>query len=193
VIFVSSRLEKRGDAAFHELKGAQAGAVAAEEAWDRARKKEEEEAAEAAGGTPARSAKKGKYPGYSLWSAYATSKLGNIMTVYQMHKAMEQQRGESVERTGRVVCAVVTPGVVNSELGRFAPSWLLFLSWPLRRLLMRQPDQGSVSTVYAAASPGLVPGSYVSGDGDVIKSSPESYDEQSWQRLWDGSGEAVGL
>jgi len=52
-----------------------------------------------------------------------------------------------------VTSTTVTPGVVDTELGRFAPLPLQWLSWPIRKGFMRTPAQGSLSVVQASISP----------------------------------------
>jgi hypothetical protein len=51
-----------------------------------------------------------------------------------------------------VAVSLCTPGMVNTDLSRFAPAWLRVLSAPLRWALLRTPGAGADTPVWLAAS-----------------------------------------
>ena len=78
---------------------------------------------------------------YKLFQAYANSK-------HALHLCTDALITEEKE----IVCHTCSPGMVNSRLNRFANPALLFFSWPLRKLLLKTPEQGAKSLVWAATS-----------------------------------------
>jgi len=100
---------------------------------------------------------------YTMWKAYSFSKLA--MTAYTMEISRRLP-------SSQVVCNSVTPGMVNTELGRVAPLWLQYLSFPLRRYFLRTPEQGAESVLYAATSDDIrgISGAFI-GDCQLIKPS----------------------
>src|SRR5690606_17764885 len=91
-----------------------------------------------------------------------------------------------------VTVNAVTPGVVNSSLGRHAPGALQILSAPFKYLLMRTPEKGAETVVFAATDASLhnVSGKYW-GDCKQIESSPQSHDEQLAHKVWQVSEETI--
>ena len=62
----------------------------------------------------------------------------------------------------------MTPGIVNTDIGRFAPSLLLAVTWPLRRALLRTPQVGGEGVAWLAWS----------NEPEPMKSGGYWYDKQ---------------
>jgi NAD(P)-dependent dehydrogenase (short-subunit alcohol dehydrogenase family) len=135
--------------------------------------------------------------GYQMWQAYSDSKFCNLLFTYELDRrlAAEQTQtngGADESKAMPVTVNAVTPGIVNSSLGRHAPSVLQWLSAPLRYLLMRTPEKGAETVVFAASSEAVnnISGKYWA-DCEPIESSAQSHDEQLAKALWQKSEELV--
>lgn len=134
--------------------------------------------------------------GYDMWQAYSNSKLCNLLFTYELHRrlaaAQTQKHGAEESKAMPVTVNAVTPGIVNSSLGRHAPSILQWLSAPLRYLLMRTPQKGAETVVFVASNEAAnnISGKYWA-DCKPIESSAQSHDEQLAKALWQKSEELV--
>ncbi|CAN0053537.1 unnamed protein product [Choristocarpus tenellus] len=114
---------------------------------------------------------------YNLWHQYSTSKLCNMLFTFELdrrlnrewteHNAGQGQKGseelvggegfsgggDSV--AGRVMVNAMTPGVVNSDLGRWNNPFVIWATRPIMRLVMRSPAKGAETVIYTATSPEL--------------------------------------
>lgn len=130
------------------------------------------------------SACKGKYSGFA---AYATSKQANLHLSYELSRILEGTN---------ITSNAVTPGMVNSQLGRF--NWWYPLSWPLRKLFLRSSSEGAIPSVYCASSPYIegVSGAYFgAAKGGVVErlqSSARSRDERLNKQVWAVSDQLLG-
>lgn len=120
---------------------------------------------------------------YDGMRAYGQSKLANILFTYELDRRLAG--------TGVTVNSL-HPGAVASNFARDT-SGLFSLFFGLARPFMRSPEQGAETSIYLAAAPEVanVSGKYFS-DKRAVRSSPRSYDQESWQRLWQVSEELVG-
>ena len=89
---------------------------------------------------------------YSLFPAYANAKMA--MTAVTFHWA-------NILKDKKIDMMVVSPGMVNTSLPRFMPLWKRFVSWPIRALLLRTPEQGAESILFAATSSDVATGDYI--------------------------------
>ena len=89
---------------------------------------------------------------YSLFPAYANAKMA--MTAVTFHWA-------NLLKEKKIDMMVVSPGMVNTSLPRFMPLWKRFISWPIRALLLRTPEKGAESILFAALSPDAETGDYI--------------------------------
>ena len=114
-------------------------------------------------------------------AAYATSKQCNLLFAR-----------EFARRRPDVLVTSVTPGMVNTELGRYHP--LFRISAPLRHLLLPTPAQGAESLVHCATAPAetLARNGYYSrsrGRDDPaivpIDPSPAARDDALARALWE--------
>ena len=82
---------------------------------------------------------------FNTFKQYGTSKLAlSALTFELARRATTQAPG--------VVVSLCTPGIVNTDLSRFAPAWLRALSAPLRWALLRTPAAGADTPVWLASS-----------------------------------------
>ena len=79
---------------------------------------------------------------FSTFPCYGTSKAAlSALTFEQARRAPPG-----------VAVSLCTPGMVNTELSRFAPAWLRFLSAPLRWAALRTPAAGADTPAWLCAS-----------------------------------------
>ena len=88
--------------------------------------------------------------------------------------------------------------MVHTQLGRYAPAWMQYLSWPLRYMLLRPPAKGAETPLWLATSDDseAVSSGLYFGDLKAIASSEASYDCTAAARLWETceamAGEELG-
>jgi len=121
---------------------------------------------------------------YSGYHAYSQSKLANVLFTYQLAKQLEG--------TGVMVNSL-HPGVVRTGFGK-DQGGLMSVLVTVGRPFMISPDRAARAAVYLATSPELegVTGKFFSR-GKEKRSSRESYDETSAERLWKISEELTKL
>jgi NAD(P)-dependent dehydrogenase (short-subunit alcohol dehydrogenase family) len=200
IVTVSSRLEKNGflqpvlekidPASNHNGAGASAGAGAG-----------------AGAGVSIQSRQ------HDTFGAYANSKQANILFTRHLAGLLDgaagsgagagaggglngESDGGSGVRRG-VTATVVTPGMVNTQLGRW--NGLHWWSAPIRWLLLPTADDGAASTIYAAVASEVegVSGVYFGRDrasGDIAPQTPSAAatDPLLAQYLWDVSSRLLG-
>jgi NAD(P)-dependent dehydrogenase (short-subunit alcohol dehydrogenase family) len=135
---------------------------------------------------------------YNQWTAYANSKLCNLLLTSELVHQLSSEpdtattnstsssSGSSASKAqGRVSVYTVTPGMVNTELSRFMPWWQLVLSAPLRAMLLRTPEKGAETVVYAATAVELqgVSGVYL-GDCKPIQPSAAAQSRPLAEAVW---------
>lgn len=122
---------------------------------------------------------------YSGQKAYSQSKLANVMFTYELARRLEG--------TG-VTATVLHPGVVSTGFAAEDPSVLFKVILPVGRRFMKTPKQGAVASIYLASSPEVegATGVYFA-NGRRRTSNKASYDADAAARLWEVSGDLVGL
>jgi NAD(P)-dependent dehydrogenase (short-subunit alcohol dehydrogenase family) len=121
---------------------------------------------------------------YSGYHAYSQSKLANVLLTYQLAKRLEG--------TG-VTVNCLHPGVVRTGFGKDVTG-LMSILVRIGSPFMMSPEKSARAAIYLATSPELegVTGKHFS-IGKEEKSSTESYDAASAERLWRVSAELVKL
>ena len=85
---------------------------------------------------------------YSSFPAYANAKLAMTATTFHFAShVLSQQEGQQHRP---IHMMIVSPGMVNTSLPRFLPPWKRVVSWPIRKLLLKTPEQGAESILFAA-------------------------------------------
>ena len=116
---------------------------------------------------------------FNTFKAYGTSKLALSALTFEQARRCKQHAGLAV--------TLCTPGMVNTDLSRFAPLWARALSAPLRWLLLRTPETGAETPVWLSSSTdaaALQSGGYFY-DRKTIEASPTARDEAVATALWD--------
>ncbi len=119
--------------------------------------------------------------GYVGKAAYNRSKLANLLFTYELSRKLDG--------TGITVNAVAPGGVITNFCRN--NGWVSWSKHVLAHILARNligPKKASETIIYLCTSPDVegVSGQYFF-DKRLIKSSRESYDEQSAKRLWEES------
>ena len=121
--------------------------------------------------------------GYAGMRAYAQSKLANILFTRELARRL----------SGSGVAAYsVHPGTVRTGFAREDAGRLFRLVLRAGALLMKSPEQGAQTSVYAASSPELVgrTGEYLA-KSRVAKPSARAQDDVAAARLWSVSEDLV--
>lgn len=121
---------------------------------------------------------------YSGYRAYSQSKLANVMFTYQLAKQLEGTR---------VTANVLHPGVVRTGFGKDQVGLMSIIYW-IGGPFMMSPEKSARAVIYLATAPELegVSGKFFS-KGKERKSSEQSYDMASAERLWKVSAELTKL
>ncbi|GAA4297319.1 SDR family oxidoreductase [Nibribacter koreensis] len=121
---------------------------------------------------------------YSAITAYADSKLANILFTYELAKRTEFTNLS-------VNC--VHPGVVATNFGKSSSRFVRAMLW-MGRLFMRSSQKGAETPVFLATSPLVekVSGKYYK-DKKQIKSAMGTYNAHTARRLWELSEEQTGF
>ncbi len=121
---------------------------------------------------------------WSAWSAYATSKLANVLFTRALARRLEG--------TG-VVVNCLHPGVIRSGLGRGAPLPIR-LGWRAASVFFGSPRKGARTIVYLASAPEAaeISGAYFV-DSRPATPSVQAQDDELGEELWDASASLVGL
>ena len=121
---------------------------------------------------------------YSGYHAYSQSKLANVLFTYQLAKQLEGTR---------VTVNCLHPGVVRTGFGKDQGG---FMSIAVRigAPFMMNPEKAAKAAIYLATSPELeeVTGKHFA-KGKEERSSKESYDSETAERLWKVSAELTKL
>jgi retinol dehydrogenase-14 len=128
---------------------------------------------------------------YSGGRAYNQSKLANILFSYELARRLQATR----LRDQPVVTAnALHPGMVSTAFGAEDPATVQRVFIPFLRHFMKTPAQGAATPIHLAYASDLVQvtGRYFANSKPTRSSKP-SYDEAAAARLWQVSGDLVGL
>jgi len=114
---------------------------------------------------------------YSFMGAYGQSKLAVVLFTYELARRLEGTQ---------VTVNALHPGLVATNLGK-NNGWLFKLGMPVMKLIALSPDKGAETSIYLASSPEVegVTGEYFDKRGQLGRSAPATYDEETAQRLWE--------
>ena len=129
---------------------------------------------------------------YSATKRYAMSKLANLYFGYELQRRL-------IKAQHNTVSVVAHPGVADTELVRYLPSFLTF-TMPIFKPLFNSAAQGAWPTLCAATKADVQGGEYygpkgwreISGPAVVVKSNRLSQDQEIAERLWNVSLEMTG-
>jgi retinol dehydrogenase-14 len=122
--------------------------------------------------------------GYNLWTAYAQSKLANVMFTYELARRLAPEP---------ISVNCYHPGLVRTNLAKDNPL-IRPLVWLLYRLMGRDPEDSARELIPLAVSSRFRDrtGKYVI-DGKSVRSSTASYDEAAARALWEASQRLTGI
>ncbi|AQZ61007.1 short-chain dehydrogenase [[Actinomadura] parvosata subsp. kistnae] len=118
--------------------------------------------------------------GYGRMSAYARSKLANLLFALELQRRADRA-GVDLKSTA------VHPGTVATNFMRVGPLQ------PLVRLLLKSPATGAVPSLYAATSPDVRGGEYWGPGAKPMRASATARSEELAARLWEVSAELTGV
>jgi NAD(P)-dependent dehydrogenase (short-subunit alcohol dehydrogenase family) len=136
---------------------------------------------------------------YSKWSAYAQSKLANLLFTYELQRKLDS-KGK------RAISVACHPGYAATNLQAAGPrmegSALMesVMSFG-NRLLSQSAAMGALPTLFAATDPSVRGGDYIGPDGlfenaghpRKTTSSARSQDRDAAAKLWEVSAELTGV
>ena len=136
---------------------------------------------------------------YHPMTAYAQSKLANLLFTYELQRRLEASRAPTLALAAH-------PGAARTELMRHSP-WLfrfvvsrrtkMLFSW-----LIQDEVDGALPTLRAATDPRVRGGEYLGPDGwkqftgrnpVVVESTARSHDRSLQARLWQRSSQLTGV
>ncbi len=122
---------------------------------------------------------------YSGFGVYSETKLMNILFTYELARRLEGTN---------ITVNALHPGFVNTGFGMNNRGIVSFLLGIVQRVFAKSPEQGAETQIYLASSPEVkgVSGKYFD-NMKAVQSSAISYNEGVQARLWELSGELVGL
>jgi NAD(P)-dependent dehydrogenase (short-subunit alcohol dehydrogenase family) len=131
---------------------------------------------------------------YGRMTAYAQSKLANLMFTYELQRRMHA--------AGAPTAALAAhPGVAFTELTRSLPTVIQSANHAIGGLFTQSAAMGALPTLRAATDPAAAGGEYYGpgGLGQVkgypvrVSSNAKSRDQAAQQRLWDESVRLTGV
>jgi NAD(P)-dependent dehydrogenase (short-subunit alcohol dehydrogenase family) len=130
---------------------------------------------------------------YQSSQAYSDSKLANVLFTFELQRRLTAVGGS-------VRAFVVHPGMTRTNLFGHARGLQATLVNALGRILLQDPDQGALSTLFAATEdiPGgsfVVPGGFghMRGSPEIASVSQAAQDVAMARRLWDVSATLTGV
>ncbi|MFZ2322590.1 MAG: SDR family oxidoreductase [Ignavibacteriaceae bacterium] len=124
---------------------------------------------------------------YNRSNVYGSSKLANILFTYELSRRLNELK---------ITVTALNPGGVASNFAKnngFFP-WLKHVAYHLIKRELITPKQGCQTIIYLASSPEVegVTGKYFYLNKE-IKSSSESYNEETAKKLWKLSEDLSGI
>ncbi len=121
---------------------------------------------------------------YGSWRAYARSKLANVMFTFELARRLEGSG---------VTANALHPGFVATDFGSGSGATGTIIRL-LQRLFAKSPEQGAETSIFLASALEVegVSGEYFI-DKRVVRPSDNALNVEDQRRLWEVSGELVGL
>ncbi len=124
---------------------------------------------------------------FSAQHAYYHSKLAQVMYTYDLSKKLA---GIGVT----VNCVRVTTVAIPDDRLAHLPGWQRKL-YAIKRGMSISPERQAETYVYLAADPAVqnISGGYWDENNRQVRSNKNSYNHNTWKRLWDVSSKLCGL
>ncbi|BBX18949.1 short-chain dehydrogenase [Mycolicibacterium duvalii] len=131
---------------------------------------------------------------YNRVAAYGQSKLANLMFIYELQRRLAAAGANTI-------AVAAHPGISNTELMRHIPGTGLPGVERLVGLVTNSPAVGALATLRAATDPAVRGGQYYGPSGFrelighpvLVRSTEQSHDAATQQRLWTVSEELTGV
>ena len=132
--------------------------------------------------------------GYRRMTAYAQSKLANLMFGYELQRRLSAAAAATIS-------VAAHPGTSNTDLTRHLPGFAQSLNRALGGLYGQSARMGALPTLRAATDPAASGGEFYGPDGwmqfkgypVVVRSTARSHDEAAQRRLWQESEQLTGV
>lgn len=124
---------------------------------------------------------------FNTQHAYYHSKLAQVMFTYDL--------AERLQGTGVTVnCVRVTNVAIPDERLGHLPGWLKKV-YEFKRSMSITPEKQAETYTYLAADPAVekISGGYWDENNHQVKSSPKSYNRDTWKRLWEVTAKMAGV
>lgn len=124
---------------------------------------------------------------FNVQHAYYHSKQAQVMFTYDL---AERLKGSGVT----VNCVRVTNVALPDERLTHLPSWLRRI-YHIKRKFSITPERQAETYVYLAGDPQVqeITGGYWDENNQQVRSNRNSYNRQTWKRLWDESERLAGI
>jgi NAD(P)-dependent dehydrogenase (short-subunit alcohol dehydrogenase family) len=124
---------------------------------------------------------------FNTQHAYYHSKLAQVMFTYDL---AERLKGSGVT----VNCVRVTNVAIPDERLTHLPAWQRKI-YHLKRGMSITPERQAETYVYLAGDPGVeeITGGYWDENNQQVRSNRNSYNRETWKRLWDESERLAGI
>ena len=137
---------------------------------------------------------------YDKWDAYGQSKLANVLFAYELQRRLDAAGADEV------TSVAAHPGYADTNLqartGRESGSKLVYAAMKLANAVVAQSARkGAFPMLYGAVTETVEGGHYIGPGGflnmrgapESQRSSDQSYDQDTAERLWDVSEAATGV
>jgi NAD(P)-dependent dehydrogenase (short-subunit alcohol dehydrogenase family) len=124
---------------------------------------------------------------FSVQHAYYHSKLAQVIFTYDL--------AERLKGTGVTVnCVRVTNVAIPDERISHLPKWIQKI-YSLKRSMSITPERQAETYVYLAADPEVqnITGGYWDENNQQVRSNQNSYNRETWKRLWAASERLAGI
>uniref|UniRef100_A0A4W6DFV3 Dehydrogenase/reductase 13 n=1 Tax=Lates calcarifer TaxID=8187 RepID=A0A4W6DFV3_LATCA len=117
---------------------------------------------------------------------YCHSKLCNVLFTYELAKRLEGTE---------VTCYSLHPGVIKTEIGRYASFWWTLFLRPFVLFFSVDAESGAQTTLHCALEQGIehLSGHYFTCCAPVLKINPKARDDAVAKKLWELSESFCGL
>lgn len=119
--------------------------------------------------------------------AYYHSKLAQVMFTYEM--------ADQLKKSGVTVnCVRVTNVAIPDERLGHLPAWLRKI-YEIKRSMSITPEKQAETYTYLAADPSVekITGGYWDENNRQVRSSANSYNRNTWKKLWEVTAKMAGL
>uniref|UniRef100_A0A4W6DEW2 Dehydrogenase/reductase 13 n=1 Tax=Lates calcarifer TaxID=8187 RepID=A0A4W6DEW2_LATCA len=123
---------------------------------------------------------------YEIFQDYCHSKLCNVLFTYELAKRLEGTE---------VTCYSLHPGVIKTEIGRYASFWWTLFLRPFVLFFSVDAESGAQTTLHCALEQGIehLSGHYFTCCAPVLKINPKARDDAVAKKLWELSESFCGL